>query len=154
MSIQRIIPFCFIFLFIIFSCSTNEDDSSIGPEDGHPPTEMISTWIYQMVTVDGVPSSLSVVMEWVPNAVEARLHIVNDIGSYAYEEVNSMGGQLFAETGFVYVEGNEIDINKLQDGQANPINETVVMTFTLVADTLTVQENKAGAFLVYTLLRD
>ncbi len=106
-----------------------------------------------MVTVDGVPSSLSVVMEWVPNAVEARMHIVNDIGSYVYEEVNSMGGQLFAETGFVYMEGNEIDINKLQDGQGNPINETVFMTFTLVADTLTLQENDAGAILFYTLLR-
>ncbi len=154
MIIQRIIPFCFILLCTIFSCSTNEDDSSTGPDEGHPPTEMISTWIYQTVTVDGVLSSLGVVMQWAPNAVEARLHIVNDIGSYVYEEVNSVGGQLFAETGFVFVEGNEIDINKLQDGQGNPINETVFMTFTLVADTLTLQENDAGAILFYTLLRN
>jgi hypothetical protein len=114
---------------------------------------MIATWIYQSVLVDSVPSSLSIVMDWDPNAVQARLHIVNDIGSYVYEEVNIAGGQLFAETGFVYVEGNEIDINKLQDGQGNPLNETIFMTFALVADTLMLQENDEGTILNYTLLR-
>jgi len=154
MIIQRILPIGLLFIFTIFSCSNNEDDNSTGAENGHPPTEMIDTWIYQSVTVNSVPSSLGVVMDWVPNAVEARLHIVNDIGSCVYEEVDSAGGQLFAETGFVYVEGNTIDINKLEDGQGNPINETVSMTFELVADTLTLQENDAGTILVYTLLRD
>jgi len=154
MIIQKVLTFCLLFVFTIISCSNNEDDNSTGPEDGHPPTEMIDTWIYQNVSVDGVPSTLDVVMEWVPNTVEARLHIINDIGSYSYEEVNSMGGQLYGESGFVYVEGNEIDINKLEDNQGNPINETIVMTFTLVEDTLTLQENDAGTILFYTLLRD
>lgn len=153
MIIQKVLIFCFIILLTIFSCSS-EDENSAGPDDGHPPTEMIDTWIYQSVTVDGVPSNLGVVMEWDPNAVEARFHIINDIGSYSYEEVNAVGGQLYGESGFVYVEGNEIDINKLQDGQGNPIDETNYMTYTLVIDTLTLQENDAGSIFIYTLLRD
>ena len=154
MIMQKVLPIFLLIFFTIFSCSNDEDDNSTGPDDGHPPTEMIDTWIYQTVMVDNVPSNLSVVMGWVPNAVEARLHIVNDIGSYVYEEVNSVGGQLFAESGFVFVEGNEIDINKLFDGSGNPIDETIFMTFTLVADTLTLQETDQGKILVYTLLRD
>ena len=154
MIIQKVLPISLLLFFTIFSCSNNEDDNSTGSENGHPPAEMIDTWIYKSVTVNSIPSSLSVVMDWDPNAVEARLHIVNDIGSYVYEEVNSVGGQLFAETGFVHVEGNAVEINKLEDGQGNPINETVFMTFELVSDTLTLQEIDDGTTLVFTLFRD
>ena len=154
MIIQKALLFSLLFGFIFISCNNNEDDSSSGPEDGHPSPELIDTWIYQSVILDTVPSILGDVMGWVPNAVEARFHIVNDIGSYVYEEVNLMGGQLYSETGYVYVEGNEIDINKLQDNQGNPINETINMTFTLVEDTLTLQEVDGGSILLYTLLRD
>lgn len=155
MKMLRIVPiYALLFVFIIFSCSNNEDDNSTGAQDGHPPPEMIGTWIYQSVSVDSVPASLSMVMDWVPNAVEARLHIVNDIGSFVYEEVNIMGGQLWVETGFVYVDGNEIDVNILYDGDANPVNETIFMTFTLLADTLTLQEIDDGTVRFFTLFRD
>jgi len=124
------------------------------PENGHPAPEMIDTWIYQMVTADSVPVSMPLIMNWVPDAVQARFHIVNDIGSYVYEEVNLAGGQLFAESGFVYIENDKIDINKLQDNQGNPLDETLSFTFELVADTLTFKEIDDGTIIIYTLYRD
>jgi len=154
MIIQRVSVIGFLCFFILFHCSSSEDDNSTGPEQGHPPAEMIDTWIYRMVTVDSVPASLSNVMDWVPDAVEARFHIVNDIGSYVYEEVNLAGGQLFAESGFVYIEDNRIDINKLQDGQGNPLDETIFLTFELVEDTLTLRELDEGTELIFTLHRN
>ncbi len=153
MLIQRLLVTGLLLFFIISGCSSTDDDNATGPEDGHPPAEMIGTWIFQAVTVDSVPASLALVMEWVPDAVQARFHVVNDIGSFVYEEVNLMGGQLYAASGFVYVEGNEIDINLLQDHEGNELDETIFMTFALEADTLTLNETDQGQAITYTLYR-
>jgi len=153
MFVQRAMLVSLLFFFTIFRCSSTDDDNATGPEDGHPPAELIDTWIYQAVMVDSVPASLAIVLNWVPDATQARFHVLNDIGSFVYEEVNFMGGQLYAASGFVYVEGNEMDINLLQDHEGNELDETIFMTFTLEADTLTLNETDQGKAITYTLYR-
>ena len=138
---------------LILGCGSDDDDGDngdpTGNEDGHPPTAMLGTWVFQSVAVDGVVASLADVLEWLPETVGAEINI-QTIGTYVYQEVNASGGQLWWESGFVYVSGNEIDINVLQDGDG-PVNETSYLTFTLESGTLTLTETDEGATIVFTL---
>lgn len=138
-------------LLLIAGCSEDEDDPG-GASGGKPPAAMVGTWIFQSVTVDGGAASLATVMEWQPNSVEARLHIQAN-GAYVVEEVNAMGGQLWFESGFVFVDGGEMDINVQQDSDG-PVDETSMVTFTLNAGTMTITENDGGTIVVFTLAKD
>jgi len=99
---------------LMAGCGT-EDPTEV-EQDFSPSADMVGTWIFQSVTVNGSPAQLSDVLEWLPATVEARLHVLAN-GAYVYEEVNSSGGQLWAESGFVLVnfEIDEFELNVQAD---------------------------------------
>jgi len=142
---------CFLLSALLaFGCGS--DDESSGPTDpdkGHPPEEMLGSWTFRSVTVDGAAADLSDVMDWVPSAVEAHIQVLEN-GAYVYEEVDSRGGQLWFESGFVYVEGGEIDVNLQLDGDGRQ-EETSFLSYTLSAGIFTLQENDKGTVTVFTL---
>lgn len=90
---------------------------------------------------------MATVLEWHAGVVRAEFYIRAD-GTYVYQEVNQQGGQLWFESGFVFVDGNEMDINIQQDGDG-PVSETNPVTFTLAGDVLTITESTT----VFTLVR-
>ncbi len=141
-------------LLLLISCDSDDDDNPSDQNgDGKPPAEMVDTWVFQSVKVNTVPDNLASVMNWEQDAVQARLHIYEN-SAYVYEQVNIAGGQLFAENGFVFVDGNEIDVNVQFDSDGNPVNETVYLTYILEADTLHLQEIDEGDVIDYRLLRN
>ena len=97
------------------------------------------------------PPPLSDALEWHDGVVAARFHIQTN-SAYVYEEVDTRGGQIWYEHGFVYVDGNEIDVNILGDGDG-PVEETSFLTFTLQGDVFTLQESEDGTTTVFTLSR-
>jgi len=151
MSIFRI--FTLFSLIAFLSCSESTNNSTDSDGDGKPSAEMIGSWIFTSVTVDGNPVNLSIEMEWVAGAVEARLHVYEN-SAYAYEQVDTKGGQLWAESGFVFVDEseNEIDIN-VQQINGSSVTETVYVTYTLIGNTLTLTEIDEGTTIVFTLIK-
>lgn len=127
---------------------TNPD---VDPGDGKPSAELVGRWTFQSVTVDGSASTLASVLDWVANAVAANVQI-QAIGSYVYEEVAANGGQLWFESGFVFVDGSSIDINAQLDNDG-PRNETTRYALAQSGETLTLQTVAASATTVFTLTK-
>jgi len=149
----RLWPALVLTSLLILGCSGDGDgDGGTGPGSGHPPAEMVDSWEYASVTVNGSAASLSTVMEWVPGAVSARAHILRADGTFAYEEVNAAGGQLYSNTGFVFIDGDEMDINFFADNGID-IEETIRVAWTLVGDVLTWTQTDNSDTLVFTLNR-
>lgn len=117
--------------------------------DGKPPAAMVGTWTFQSVTVDSAAADLATVMDWVPGTIAARINVQAN-GAYVYEEVDAGGGQLWFESGFLFVDAGEIDIN-VQLDSSGPVNEMTVATFTLTGGTLTLQQVEQGSTIVFTL---
>lgn len=144
-----------LFGSILFLAACKEDGESGDPtgtgNGGKPPPEMVGSWVYESVTVDGSAATLAAVMDWTAGAVEARLH-VQASSAYVYEEVNAMGGQLWAESGFIFIDGDELDVN-VQFDSDGPTNEMIRMGFTLATDTLTLRQDEAGSTLEFTLTK-
>lgn len=144
-------------LLLAFACSddsnggNNNNTNSNNNGDGNPPAALVGTWDYQSVTVDGVAADVGTVLDWVPGAVAADLTVQAN-GAYSYQEVNATGGQLWFEIGFVFIDGNEVDIN-VQSDSDGPVNEMVVATFMIDGDTLTLTAVEDGVTVVFTLVR-
>gem|GEM_PF-7035989 len=62
--------------------------------------------------------------------------VIQANSAYVYEEVNATGGQLWFESGFVFIDGVEIDINA-QLRSDGPVMETRRVGWTLAGDSLT-----------------
>ena len=139
---------------LVLGCGGSDDDDggTAGPTGGHPPAEMVDSWEYSSVRVNGTPASLATVMDWVADAVSARAHVLRSDGTYLYEEVNAGGGQLYADTGFVFIDGDEMDINFLADNGID-IEETIRVGWTLVGDVLTWTQTEGSDTFVFTLTR-
>lgn len=130
----------------------SSDDDAMDPGDGgKPPAEMVADWAYVSVTVDGTPASLATVLEWVPDAVQSRVQILAN-SAYVYQEVNSTGGQLWFESGFVFIDGDELDVNAQLNGDG-PVMETTRMGFMLNGDMMTLQQDDGGSMVVFELTK-
>jgi len=127
---------------LAFGCGDDDEDDATGPGSGKPPAGMIGSWTFDSVTVDGTLDTLASVLEWKPAAVGARMDIQAN-SAYVYDEVDAGGGQIWFESGFVFVDGSEIDINTLLDGDG-AVNETSFLTFTLGTDVMTLREVYMG----------
>lgn len=136
---------------LALGCGDENSGGTSGTGDGHPPAEMVATWLFQSVTVDGGAADLADVMDWVPGAVSAEIDIQAN-GAYVFSQLDGGGGQLFFESGFVYVDGDEIDINVQQDSDGS-VNETDYATYTLAGDSMTLTQTDGGATVVFTLMK-
>ena len=139
----------FLSTLIMVACGGDETNDSDDLGDGKPTADLVGTWVFQSVTVNGAAQTLADVMEWQPETVGARISIRSN-GGYSMEELNSQGQQTFFENGFVFVEGNEMDINILLPDGAT-IDETIFTTFTLSGGILTVTTVEDGDTITFTL---
>ena len=130
-------------------------DSGTGMDEedelGHPPAAMVGTWIFQSATENGSPVALEDALGWDPATTAARLHI-EDIGTYVYEEVNSTGGQIWAEYGWIFVdeEGDYFTVHVQGDSDGATTDE-YDLGYTLVGGVLTLEQVEGGSTFVYTL---
>jgi hypothetical protein len=114
---------------LLVGCSGSEDDES---GSGIPPAELQGTWEFQSVTVNGAPQALGDALDWQPGTVAARMEIGSN--GFSISEVDSGGQQTYYEAGFVYVDGNEMELNIF--GPGGITEETIPGTYTLSGDTL------------------
>ncbi|MEM8606095.1 MAG: hypothetical protein AAGF92_03270 [Myxococcota bacterium] len=139
-----------LFCTLSTACGDGADEADDDDEGGPPPPALVGTWTYQSVTVDETLASLGEVLDWVPDAVEARLQLLEN-GAFVYEEVNAQGGQLFAESGFVVVTVDEVGRGTIEfnvDGVETPAS------FMLVTDDSLVLTERAGTTTTaFTLFR-
>lgn len=149
LSTRNIAMLMFLLAFIAMGCSDEDEGDPEGVGSGKPPAAMVGTWIFQSVTVNGTAAALDTTMEWKPGAVEARFHVQTN-SAYWYEEVDTRGGQLWGESGFVFIDGTEMDIN-VQQNSDGPVSETVRAGWTLGGGTLTLTEVVGGDTIVFTL---
>lgn len=141
----------FLSALVLVGCGSDGEANSTGAELGKPPAAMVDTWQFQSATLNGAPSALATVLDWHAGVERAEFCVEAD-GTYVYQEVDQRGGRLWFESGFVFVEGNEIDINLQMDGDG-PVNETLPFTFTLVGDVLTITETTPSNTTLLTLAR-
>ncbi|HMB71446.1 MAG TPA: hypothetical protein VKU85_19210 [bacterium] len=131
-------------------CGEEGDDNPMDDNgDMPPPAELVGDWTFQSVTVDGSPDVLADVLEWEPGATSARIQFT-DMNAYVYQEVNSAGGQIFFESGFIVIEADELELNALQDSNG-PVTETILLNFVVSGSTLTLTETDTGSTVVFTL---
>jgi len=148
----RTIAMLLVLLALIATgCGDDDDEGPEGVGSGKPPAAMVGTWTFQSVTVNGAAAALDTTMEWKPGAVSARFHVQSN-SAYVYDEVDTRGGQLWWESGFVFIDGNEMDINVQQNGDG-PVNEMVRVGFTLTTDQMTTTEVDGGNTIVFTLTK-
>jgi len=134
---------------LVVGCSDEDDEDPAGVGDGKPPAAMVGSWTFQSVTVNGTAADLATVMEWKSGAVAAKFHVQTN-SAYVYEEVDTRGGQLWWESGFVFIDGNEMDINVQQNGDG-PVSEMVRAGWTLGGGELKLTEVVGSDTLVFTL---
>ena len=146
-SFHRCLLLCCALLVGCGETATDEGDD----ETGHPPAAMVGMWIFQSATENGTPVLLADALEWDPASTAARLHI-EGIGTYVYEEVNSGGGQIWSENGWIFVdpEGGTIVVHVLGDSDG-PTTDEYDLGYTLVGGLLTLEQVEGGSTFVYTL---
>lgn len=135
---------------LLLGCASEDDESTGADTSGHPPAAMVGSWIFQSATVNGSPVALDSVMEWQPQTVQAKLHVQTN-SAYVFEEVNIGGGQLWFESGFVFIDGAEIDVNAQLDSDG-PASETTRWSFTLNDTVFTLSRVDSGQTVFYTLV--
>ena len=142
----------FLSALLMVACGGDPTSDSDDEGEGKPTADLVGTWVFQSVTVNGGTQALADVMDWQAGTVAARMTIRSN-GGYSMEEVNAQGQQTFFENGFVFVDGDEMDINiLLSDGVT--IDETIFTTFTQSDGTLTVVTLEDGDTIAFTLGRD
>ncbi len=119
--------------------------------EGPPPAVLVGVWTFQSVTLNGSSATLASVLGWNSATVLARVTVESN-GAYIYEEVDSSGGQLAFESGFVLVTGNSIEIN-ITLNNSGTVNESTTATYTLNGNTLMLQEVALGITAVFTLTK-
>lgn len=144
-----VLGICLLALGFAPGCGDEDDvdDGPNGPGSGAPPPDMVGTWRYQSVTVNGAPANLSDVLGWVAGAVAADLSIQTN-SAHVYQEVNAGGGQLWFESGFIFIDGTELDINIQQDTDGSR-SDTIRYAWTLSSGVLTLE--LLGQATVFTL---
>ena len=136
-------------LFAI-ACGDGASDDGPGNGAGLPPPSLVGVWVFQSVNLDGMPADLANVLDWVPGTAAAELQILEN-GAFVYQEVDSSGAQLSAESGFVLVnDAGEVDLTVQRD-EDGVVDGMLSFRFTVTDDTLMLHE--VGSTLVFMLMR-
>ena len=139
-----------LLLAVIAGCSSSDkDEPPMGSFTMPPPPQMVGSWIFQSVTVNGAAASLASVQEWVPQTVQSKVHIQAN-NAYIYEEVNISGGQLWFESGFLVIEGDSVDIVAQMDSDGSS-NESTRMAYTVNDTMMTLDYSEVGQSIQFTL---
>ncbi len=132
----------------------NCGDKDDGPTDpgSSVPTQLVGTWLYQSVTVNGVPTSLALALQW-QQGTESAQFTVSGAGSFLYEELDADQNVNWFESGTIAVDGNDATILVTSDseGQVDP-PDSLSGTWHLEGDILSLSVDYQGAtFVFYTI---
>ena len=138
----------------VFAIACGDDASSdddLGNEESPPPPSLVDVWVFQSVSIDGVPADLAEVLDWVSETATAELQILEN-SAFVYQEVDGHGAQLSAESGLVFVnDAGEVVLN-FQRNNGGVVDEMrLSFVFTITDDTLMLRE--VGGTLVFVLMR-
>ena len=138
----------------VFAIACGDDASSdddLGNEESPPPPSLVGVWVFQSVSIDGVPADLAEVLDWVSETATAELQILEN-SAFVYQEVDGNGAQLSAESGLVFVnDAGEVVLN-FQRNNGGVVDEMrLSFVFTVTDDTLMLRE--VGGTLVFVLMR-
>jgi hypothetical protein len=149
---RKIVAATLVFCLVALASSGCGEEGDDNPMDGGgnpPPADLVGDWTFQSVTVDGSPDVLADGLEWEPGAASARIQFT-DMNAYVYQEVDGTGGQIFYESGFIVIEGDELELNALMDSNGD-VTETTLLTFLVNGNTLTLTWVDGGTTAVFTL---
>ena len=153
LELRRILPLLLVTVALAACGEGGPTDGEDDEELGHPPAAMVASWTYQSVTENGSPASLADVLDWDPAATAARVHVQAN-GAYVYEEVNSAGGQLSAESGWIFVdeEGPTIEFH-IQLTDAGVVDQRFTVVYGLSGSTMTLTQSVTGSTIVFNLTK-
>lgn len=138
-------------VFAIACADDASSDDDLGNEESPPPPSLVGVWVFQSVSIDGVPADLAEVLDWVSGTAAAELQILEN-SAFVYQEVDGDGAQLSAESGFVFVnDAGEVDLNFQRDNDGVVDEMRLSFVFTVSDDTLMLRE--VGGTLVLLLMR-
>ena len=137
----------------VFAIACGDDTSDCEDRrtgEGAPPQSLVGVWVFRSVSIDGMPADLANVLDWAPGTAAAELQVLEN-SAFVYQEIDSDGAQLSAESGFVFVnDAGEVTLNVQRDDDG-PIDQTLSFVFTVTDDTLMLRE--VGGTLVFVLTR-
>ena len=140
---------CGVFAIACGDVASSDDD--LGNEESPPLPSLVGVWVFQSVSIDGVPADLAEVLDWVSETAAAELQILEN-SAFVYQEVDGNGAQLSAESGFVFVnDAGEVDLNFQRDNDGVVDEMRLSFVFTVTDDTLMLRE--VGGTLVFVLMR-
>jgi hypothetical protein len=135
---------------LMLAAGCGKDDNNPTDPGDSVPSELVDTWLYQSVTLNGVPWSLGQLLGWDPGTVAARFTVGSD-ESFVYEELDTDSAVVWTEWGTFTVDGNSATITRTEndDGPINP-PETRSGTWAVNGDTLslnTIEQGVTAAFI-------
>ena len=84
------------------------------PGDTNVPAELIATWTFQLLTVNGGEYHLSHVLPWEDGTAHARITI-NDDETFVFENVADDSAVLLTETGAFSIDGNSFSLTGIEE---------------------------------------
>jgi hypothetical protein len=95
MKLFQAISFLLILAFLLAGCGKDEPTT---PNVRIFPSELVGTWNYQSVTIDGQEQVLNLILGWQEETVRAALTISDD-GDFVYYEYSADDSVLYFEDG-------------------------------------------------------
>ena len=143
-----LLALCAVFAIACGDDASDDDDPGNG--EGPPPPSLVGVWVFQSVSIDGMPGDLANVLDWVSGTAAAELQVLEN-SAFVYQEVDGNGVQLSAESGFVFVnDAGEVDLN-VQSNEDGVVDQMLSFLFIITDDTLMLRE--VGGTLVFVLMR-
>jgi hypothetical protein len=108
-----------------FQCKKNDTSSPTGPSSTVIPSQIVGTWTFQSVTMDGSPVDLAAAFAWESSTVRAQM-VINSSGNYTYRELGFNDTITYYETGTATVTGQELKLTTTSANgrQINPPDVT------------------------------
>ncbi|UCE66809.1 MAG: lipocalin family protein [Candidatus Zixiibacteriota bacterium] len=106
MKIFKVVSILLVLAFLLAGCGK---DGTTTPNVRVFPSELVGTWNYQSVTIDGQEAVLRLILDWQEETVMAAL-IISDDGEFVINEYSANDSLLYFEDGTFAVNGNYFTI--------------------------------------------
>ena len=147
-----IMPWAVICLLLLSAGCGKDDDNPAGPQ-GNVPVEIVGGWLYESATLNGVPFSLALLLQWEPETEFARFMVGAD-ESFVYEELDTDSTVVWTESGTFTVNGSIVTIT-VTENDDGPVDPPHILSgnWAVAGDTLTLTTIYQGATVVITTVR-
>lgn len=148
MFTRSLLGICCLFA-ITFAACKKDSASPAGSGGTTVPSELVAVWLAQSATVNGTATDLSIVFQWEPTTVSARVTITA-AGTYTYQEFDAGNAITYTQTGTAAFNGNTITLTvTAENGQpVNPPSVFLAGTWAVNGNQLTVSTTVSGNAIV------